>query len=121
LLQPLLDLEDEMNKMKVIVQYMLMVAFFLSPGQEKTGMTTDSSATELVSLAPDGTQGNGHSFSSSITSEGRYVAFASEANNLVAEDTNNFSDIFVRDRQTATTERVSVSSSDGSQGNGNSY
>jgi Tol biopolymer transport system component len=55
-----------------------------------------------------------------ISADGRYVAFASNATNLVPGDTNNATDVFVRDRVLGTTERVSVSSG-GVQGNGNSY
>ena len=52
-----------------------------------------------------------------ISADGRFVAFYSEATNLVPGDTNGASDVFVRDRQTGTTRRVSVSSG-GAQGNG---
>jgi Tol biopolymer transport system component len=51
-----------------------------------------------------------------MSSDGRYVAFYSEANNLVTGDTNGGRDVFVRDRDTSTTERVSVGSA-GAQGN----
>jgi DNA-binding beta-propeller fold protein YncE/Tol biopolymer transport system component len=75
--------------------------------------------TGRVSVASTGTQGNGDSTRSSISADGRYVAFESEASNLVGGDTNTSMDIFVHDRQTGQTERVSVASN-GSQGNGNS-
>jgi Tol biopolymer transport system component len=81
---------------------------------QQTGGTT------RVSVASDGTQGNGASFYHSISADGRYVAFYSEASNLVSEDTNGFADIFVHDRQTGETTRVSIAS-DGTQGNGWSY
>jgi Tol biopolymer transport system component len=73
--------------------------------------------TERVSVDSSGNEGNGECrLYSSITSDGRYVAFSSEASNLVPGDTNNTSDIFVHDRQTHLTERVSVNSS-GKQSN----
>src|SRR5262249_21008581 len=53
----------------------------------------------------------------SISADGRFVAFDSEATNLVKGDTNHAADVFVRDRLTGTTERVSVSSA-GAQANG---
>jgi Tol biopolymer transport system component len=58
----------------------------------------------------------------SISHDGRYVAFESVATNLVASDTNNFRDIFVRDRTNGTTNRASVRGSGGSlvQSNNNS-
>jgi Tol biopolymer transport system component len=72
--------------------------------------------TERVSLASDGTQGYSKSFGSSISANGRFVVFESIASNLVSGDTNAVRDIFVHDRQTGQTERVSVAS-DGTQGN----
>ena len=73
-----------------------------------------------VSVASDGTQGNGSSEYASISGDGRYVAFQSTASSLVSGDTNNTSDIFVYDRETNTTSRVSVASN-GTQGNDYSY
>ncbi|MFO7538975.1 MAG: calcium-binding protein [Chloroflexota bacterium] len=72
-----------------------------------------------VSVASDGTQGNGWSENPSISANGRYVAFESWATNLVPGDTNGTADVFVRDRQTGQTSRVSIAS-DGTQGNSNS-
>ncbi|HVZ94543.1 MAG TPA: hypothetical protein VG797_08535 [Phycisphaerales bacterium] len=74
--------------------------------------------TTRVSLANDGAQGNDGSGVPAISTDGRFVAFYSNASNLVAGDTNSASDIFVRDRQTGETSRVSVDSN-GGQGNGN--
>jgi Tol biopolymer transport system component len=66
--------------------------------------------TVRLSLASDGQQGNWASASPSISADGRYVAFASWAGNLVPGDTNCGEDIFVHDRQTGETSRVSVAS-----------
>jgi Tol biopolymer transport system component len=74
---------------------------------------------QRVSVASDGAQGNGDSFANSISADGRYIAFASRASNLVPGDTNGKQDIFVHDRQTGQTTRVSVAS-DGTQANGDS-
>ena len=79
-----------------------------------TGMT------ERVSVDSAGVQGNGWSGAPSISADGRYVAFESSATNLVAGDTNSASDIFLRDRQTGTTIRVSVAA-DGSEADGSSW
>lgn len=57
-----------------------------------------ASTTERVSVAADGTQGNGPSWNRAVSSDGRFVAFRSEASNLVPADTNGVSDVFVRDR-----------------------
>jgi hypothetical protein len=77
-------------------------------------------ATTRVSVSSTGEQGNGNSFRAALSADGRYVAFESTASNLVAGDTNGTSDIFVHDRQTGATTRVSVSSA-GEQGNNNSF
>ncbi len=72
--------------------------------------------TECVSVDSSGNETNGWSGEPTISGDGRYVAFCSEASNLVPGDTNGFRDIFVHDRQTGVTERVSIDSS-GNQGN----
>jgi len=77
-------------------------------------------ATRRVSVDSSGAQGNDYSFSPAISADGRYVAFRSSASNLVATDTNDADDIFVHDRQTGTTERVSVDSN-GNEGNSFSF
>jgi Tol biopolymer transport system component len=51
------------------------------------------------------------SHGTSISADGRYAVFTSEAGNLVPGDTNDATDAFVHDRQTGETTRVSVTSS----------
>lgn len=65
--------------------------------------------TQRVSLASDGSQGNGGSVEPSLSADGLHVAFYASATNLVAGDTNGTTDVFVRHLQTAQTERASVS------------
>ncbi len=77
-------------------------------------------ANTVVSLTSTGLASNNHSFDSGITPDGRFVVFGSQATNLVPGDTNGFLDIFVRDREAGTTERVSVSSG-GAQGDMHSF
>ena len=79
-------------------------------------VTQSPGTTSRISVASDGTQGNGISGWPSISAEGRFVAFHSTARNLVSGDTNGTWDIFVHDRQTGQTTRVSVAS-DGSEAN----
>lgn len=69
--------------------------------------------TERISVSTDGRSGNGRSDAPSISGDGRYVAFTSQARNLVLGDTNAVADVFVRDRTAGTTRRVSVSASGG--------
>jgi Tol biopolymer transport system component len=61
----------------------------------------------LVSIGTNGGCANGVSGESAMTPNGRYVAFASTASNLVPNDTNGIRDIFVRDLQNGTTVRAS--------------
>ena len=72
---------------------------------------------QRVSVASDGTEANGFfSGGGTISADGRFVAYTSDAPNLVPGDTNDRNDVFVFDRQTNTTKRVSVAS-DGTEGN----
>jgi Ca2+-binding RTX toxin-like protein len=71
-------------------------------------------ALRLVSIALDGTSSNGTTNYSDISGDGRYVVFESAAGNLVAGDTNNIKDVFVRDMDTNQTVRIS-NAADGTQ------
>ncbi|MDX2706604.1 S8 family serine peptidase [Streptomyces sp. PA03-6a] len=94
----------------------------LVPGdtnQQTDGFVHDrrTGTTERVSVASDGTQGNGLSSAPALSADGRYAVFNSDADNLVPGDTNNTTDVFVRDRQTGTTSRISQGP-DGGPGDG---
>lgn len=81
----------------------------------------DTGATTCVSVSTAGVQGDDASYDSSISADARYVAFGSDATNLAPCDTNEETDVFVHDRDTGVTARVSVGTS-GTQGNkGSSY
>ncbi len=73
---------------------------------------------ECISLPDEGGHANNVSIKPVITPDGRYVAYRSYATNLVDGDTNGFSDVFVHDRVSDLTERVSVANGTGAQGNG---
>lgn len=75
--------------------------------------------TQRVSVGQGGVQANEMSTFPAISAGGRWVAFQSTADNLVPGDTNGVPDVFVRDRLTGTTERVSVAAG-GRQANGES-
>jgi len=70
----------------------------------------------LVSTDSTGTAGNNISLNGVISADGRFVAFRSQATNLVANDSNGTDDVFVKDTQTGTTARISTDSS-GVEGN----
>jgi Tol biopolymer transport system component len=106
------------------------VAFMSPSGNLVAGDTNNESdvfvhdrktkKTTRVSVASDGTQGNGLCFKLRLSANGRYVAFQSESTNLVKGDTNNQADVFVHDMVTKQTTRVSVAS-DGSQANNGAW
>jgi len=70
----------------------------------------DTDATERVSVHSSGVEGDSDSLGAMISANGRYVAFSSYAGNLVDDDTNGDVDVFLHDRATGTTRRVSVDS-----------
>ncbi|MCA8970542.1 MAG: PD40 domain-containing protein [Planctomycetes bacterium] len=81
---------------------------------------TQTSLTTRVSVDSNGTQGTGDSASSTISADGRFIVFDSAAANLVAGDTNGNRDVFLHDRQTQTTVRVSLTAL-GGEANGPSF
>ena len=118
LLAPFPNYSDDYNE---TAYYDARDAYYESYDRKTFIRDLQTGVTELVSVASNGTPGNKNSDrygwgEPSISADGRYVAFGSEASNLVSGDTNNSSDIFVRDRQTGITELVSVAT-DGSPGN----
>lgn len=73
---------------------------------------------ELVSVAPNGTPGNSQSRYPVISGDARYVLFASDATDLVSGDTNQNTDLFLRDRLLGTTTRVNLTSAGSQTTNG---
>jgi Tol biopolymer transport system component len=102
-----------MNRYVAIIAFVL--AWALPPaafGQIET--------TTRVSVGSLGAEGNAFSSTPSISADGRFVAFSSGATNLVGGDTNGFEDVFVHDRQSGITTRVSVNSV-GDEADGGSF
>ncbi len=97
---------------------MLMV-FVLFSGVTSSAFAAPGDLTR-ISVDSSGAQANGSSRRDQLSADGRYVAFTSEATNLVADDTNNMVDVFVKDRQTGATTRVSLASLTGEQANNHS-
>jgi Tol biopolymer transport system component len=79
-----------------------------------------SGTTIPVSVSPAGSPGNDSSEVSVLSPDGRWVAFRSRASNLVPGDTNAEWDVFVRDLQSGTTERVNLGPL-GAQAHGDSF
>ncbi len=82
---------------------------------------TVSGTNFLVSVNTNGVSGNSLSTDPAISGNGRFVAFTSYSSDLVANDNNNASDVFLRDLQAGTTALVSVSTDGSTPGNGASY
>ncbi len=76
---------------------------------------TESGKTELISKASDGIQADNESYFAAISNDGQSIVFSSAASNLVNNDTNNAADVFLRQRKSGQTTRLSVSST-GEQG-----
>lgn len=70
-------------------------------------------ATERISVTSEGAGVTGHSNFARVSSSGRLVVFESTASQLVPGDTNNERDVFLRDRKTGTTTRLSLASDGG--------
>jgi Tol biopolymer transport system component len=73
-----------------------------------------------MSEGTGGVEGDGPSSYPSLSAGARFVVFSSWARNLVPNDTNNVNDVFLRDRELQTTERISVAPG-GVQADGGSY
>jgi Tol biopolymer transport system component len=76
-----------------------------------TATSATTAETARVSVSSNHKQGDRPSWTAGISASGRFVAFTSQATNLVPGDTNKRQDAFVIDRSTGRTQRVSVSSS----------
>ena len=77
-------------------------------------------STEIVSVSSNGSQGEGFSSAPAISDDGRFVAFDSDATNLVQGDQNGTTDVFRHDRETGETILISVNSA-GQQGDNSSH
>lgn len=97
-----------------MVRVRVLIAALALAGALAMGETAAAPGdTTRISVNDAGQEGMGNSTSASVSDDGRFVAFESLATNLVPNDTNGVADIFVRDRETGTTVRASVSSSGG--------
>src|SRR5262249_24189527 len=99
--------------------------FLVAPGNYKVREahqdgwteTFPTGPTELASVGGAGSPANGDSTAPALSDEALFVAFESEASNLVPRDTNGLAHVCVYARRTGTTQRVSVDSA-GNQANG---
>lgn len=84
-----------------------LLTLSLMPANTAIGATTY----ERISVSAIRKPGNANAATPATSTDGKYVAFASDASDLVAGDTNATKDIFLRNRLTGATTRVNVSSS----------
>ena len=121
-----------MSHVKRLSRFGLLLLLFAAVSGWAMRLSVESSAplhaqsgtpiTQLLSISPQGVPGNNDSLFPAISANGQVIAFMSMASNLVADDANIFSDVFVRDLVTGVTTRISVAA-DGSEadnGSGNS-
>lgn len=81
---------------------------------------TESDETTVVARTVDANVSNGQCYAPTITSDGRWVSFVGAATNLVADDTNGTYDVFLRDMDSDTIERLNYNEND-EQLNGGTY
>lgn len=105
------------NKVRLTRVAMAIATLALVGAAVTPGLASAGAKTSLVSRSSTGAKGNADSGEPSISKTGRYIAFNSDASNLVPGDTNGQADCFVRDQGSKRTERVSLSSG-GAQANG---
>ena len=108
-------------------RYLVFESYASNLVPEDTSRTGDIFIRDLVlgtltrvSTSSTGEEANDRSYSPSISDDGRFVTFRSDASNLVDGDTNNFGDVFIKDLVSGTLTRVSVAEN-GAQGNNHSF
>ena len=94
----------------------LGVVLFAAPSASGAFAVLAGATTVRVSVASSGAQGNGASEPAVVSADGRFVAFQSNASNLVAGDTNGVADVFLRDTATGVTSRVSIADNEAQAG-----
>lgn len=112
--------------MRILIVFTILVCLLLGALAPGTAVRATPDAVEAhgptirASVSSGGGQGNGASSRPAVSADGRYIAFSSDADNLVGGDTNGARDIFVHDRVANTTQRVSIRTG-GEQANGPSF
>lgn len=107
-----------MKNIKILLSVVFISALIIGFTWNSANATASNFA--RVSITSSGVEGNDDATDVSISGDGRYIAFSSEASNLVSGDTNAVIDVFVRDTVNNTTTRVSTDSN-GAEGNNTSH
>ncbi len=102
------DISDDASTVAFITTAASLIGESVGLTQQIVAFDRELGVHTLVSEAITGGAGGGFSSSPDVSADGRYVAFASDAPDLVADDTNGRGDLFVHDLVTGTTARVSA-------------
>jgi hypothetical protein len=87
----------------------LLAAMIIAGALALPAAAASPPSTTRVSVSSGGAQGDRDTYAAGISADGRFILLSSQARNLVPGDTNDRWDVFVRDRSSGVTERVSVS------------
>jgi Tol biopolymer transport system component len=99
---------------------LLLAALSAAPSASAADPLQHLLRVSLGTLQSGALEANDASYTPAVSADGRWVAFSSDASNLVPGDYNHSRDIFLRNTRTGDVRRVSVSSA-GQQGNADSY
>jgi len=108
-----------MNKIKTVIAAAAVILWILTTATtnaqviERINIDSDEAQSTLSATVPKSTR--------VVSADGRFVVFSSTAGDLVANDTNGVSDVFLRDRSLGTTTRISVNKDDGGDASAESH
>jgi len=98
------------------MQHFLLASLLCSVAAALPLAPAAAQSTKRVSVDSAGAEAERSSHAGlAISADGRFAAFNSHASDLVPGDTNGYTDVFVHDRQSGQTTRVSIDSA-GTQG-----
>jgi hypothetical protein len=109
------------NAFLILIVFTTMVSCSGGGGESSPPVQPPLEALSRVSVSSNGVEGDDLSQGSGISGDGRFVTFNSDATNLVDNDTNGQTDVFVRDTLAGTTSRISVPDQSLPDNEGNGY
>ncbi len=117
-----ITIDDEGNSISTVLTYGMshdarsvgFIGWKSGGGRHLFVRNYNNRSTEIASIDQDGNPVTVDNYNMQISGDGRFVAYLSSDGNIVPDDTNNLTDLFVYDRELGITERINVSS-DGHQ------
>lgn len=94
----------------ILATFLVVISLFVLVISPAASTPEVIGALSRISKSSTGVQADSYSYLSVLSADGRYVAFSSNASNLVPGDTNGVQDVFRHDRLTGETIRLSISS-----------